>query len=108
MRLERNAIAYNGKIFHIQIQNNAFNFLEHVFYVNKPNSLNKIISDIINIKLPNRNFNRAGSRLYQAYFKSSFDLGSIKQFFDWKSFDEKSALSYAKLLYRELSKKVNL
>lgn len=89
-------------------QNNAFNFLEHVFYVNKPNSLNKIISDIINIKLPNRNFNRAGSRLYQAYFKSSFDLGSIKQFFDWKSFDEKSALSYAKLLYRELSKKVNL
>lgn len=89
-------------------QNNAFNFLEHVFYVNNPNSLKKIISDISKIKLPNRNFTQSGSRLYQAYFKSSFDLGAIKEFFDWKSLDEKSAKSYAKLLHKELSKKVKL
>ena len=87
-------------------QNNCYNFLNHVFYIDTPYSLNKIISHIDKTETPNKSTIKSGSKLYQAYFKSSFDLGDIKEFDDnWNKLDENKAKIYSEILYIELVKK---
>jgi len=68
-------------------KNNAYNFLDHVFYVDNPDDTSKILKFISNGNFPNDKSHKDGARMHASYIKNSF------YFFDkdpWKEWDLKN------------------
>lgn len=89
-------------------KNNAFNFLNHVFYVSDTNKLSQILLKILSNSMPNKKSIEDGARFYHSYFKSSFDLVELDEFISWKDkgLSIQKSKAYAELLYKELYRKI--
>ncbi len=91
-------------------KNNAFNFLNHVFYIKEPDSTKNIIPKILNKSWPTKKSLKDGSKFYHAYFKSSFNIGENHEFISWKSSKNKENIlrKSALLLLKKLFEKHNI
>lgn len=65
-------------------KNNAYNFLNHVFYIKEPDSLKNLLPKILNKKWPSKKSLADGAKFYHSYMKNSFDIGKNHEFISWK------------------------
>ena len=89
-------------------KNNAFNFLDHVFYVKEPDSTKEIINNIINTMWPNKKSIKDGSCFYNTYLNISFDIKDAHEFISWSVSEKNNIQNYAELLINEFFKKKSL
>ena len=88
-------------------KNNAYNFLDHVFYIKETDSTKNLLPKILKKKWPSKKSLSDGAKFYHSYLKNSFDIGQHHEFISWKESNKKKKLikKTALLLIKELFKK---
>tara|TARA_X000000950_G_scaffold137966_1_gene171219 strand:- start:348 stop:1847 length:1500 start_codon:yes stop_codon:yes gene_type:complete len=88
-------------------KNNAYNFLDHVFYIKETDSTKNLLPKILKKKWPSKKSLNDGAKFYNSYLKNSFDIGQHHEFISWKESNKKKKLikKTALLLIKELFKK---
>ena len=88
-------------------KNNAYNFLDHVFFIKENDLTKNILPKILKKEWPTKKSLSDGAKFYHAYIKNSFNIGKNHEFVSWevsnkkKEITKKAALTLMNKLFKK-------